>query len=165
MTTQLYKGVQFTVLTHSLSNHYAWSTAFSPLCMSMKGIELIKRENLFHLNRMVWFLYFNDISREVHIFPKGINRKVNVMVQVEFKLVYYDVIVQFVSHYTMGGSPNSIGLMASTGLIIFIHLLVKMLCKISITEAYLATKNIFVEIQNLPGSFQIDQQSRMINLS
>ena len=35
-------------------------------------------------------------------FPKGICQKVNVIAWLEFELAYYDVVVQYVSHYTAG---------------------------------------------------------------
>ena len=41
------------------------------------------------------------MDKGVHAFPKGINPKVNVIAQLEFELAYYDVAVQYVSHYAM----------------------------------------------------------------
>ena len=38
----------------------------------------------------------------VHTFPKGISSKVNVIARQEFKLAYYEVILQYVSHCTSG---------------------------------------------------------------
>ena len=42
----------------------------------------------------------------VHTFPKGICPKVNVIVRLEFKLVYYDSTVQHFNHYTTGSPPT-----------------------------------------------------------
>ena len=36
----------------------------------------------------------------VYAFPKGISLKVNIIAQQEFELAYYDIAVQYVSHYT-----------------------------------------------------------------
>ena len=51
-----------------------------------------------------WLYYLAHIWEDggVHTFPKGISPKVNVIVQLEFELAYYDVAVQHVSHYAMG---------------------------------------------------------------
>ena len=38
--------------------------------------------------------------REVHIFLKSINPKVNVMERLEFELAYFDITVEHVSHYS-----------------------------------------------------------------
>ena len=40
------------------------------------------------------------MDKDAHIFPKGISPKVNVLARLGFELVYYDVVVQYVSHYT-----------------------------------------------------------------
>ena len=37
----------------------------------------------------------------VHVFPKDISPKVNVIAQLEFELTYYDNTVQNISHYAM----------------------------------------------------------------
>ena len=37
----------------------------------------------------------------IHTFAKSICPKVNVMVQLEFELAYYNVAVQHISHYAM----------------------------------------------------------------
>ena len=44
----------------------------------------------------------------VHIFPKGICSKVNIVTQLELELAYNNVAVQHVSHYTIETLPNSI---------------------------------------------------------
>ena len=41
----------------------------------------------------------------VHTFPKGICPKVNVVVRLEFELMYYDSAVQHFNHYTPGTIP------------------------------------------------------------
>ena len=41
-------------------------------------------------------------DKEVHAFLKGISPKVNVIVQLEFKLAYYDFTVQYFNHFAMG---------------------------------------------------------------
>ena len=38
----------------------------------------------------------------MHIFPKGISRKVNVKARLEFELAYYDFAVEHVSHDIIG---------------------------------------------------------------
>ena len=38
----------------------------------------------------------------VHTFLESISQKVNVVVQLEIELVYNDILVQHVSHYTLG---------------------------------------------------------------
>ena len=47
-------------------------------------------------------------NKGVHTFPKSISPKVNIRVQLEFKLTYFKAIVQHFSHYTMGTSPSNI---------------------------------------------------------
>ena len=44
---------------------------------------------------------------EVHVFPKGISLKVNVIARLEFELLYYDVAVQCICHDTTGTPPFS----------------------------------------------------------
>ena len=39
-------------------------------------------------------------DKEVHIFPKGIYPKVNIIARLEFELAYYDVAVQCFNNYT-----------------------------------------------------------------
>ena len=41
----------------------------------------------------------------VHTFPKGICLKVNVIVHLEFELMYYDSAVQHFNYHTMGTPP------------------------------------------------------------
>ena len=41
----------------------------------------------------------------VFTFPKGISPKVNVIARLEFELAYYDVVVQYVSHYATTTLP------------------------------------------------------------
>ena len=38
-------------------------------------------------------------DKGVHTFHKSISLKVNIIVQSKFELTYYDVVVQYVSHY------------------------------------------------------------------
>ena len=40
-------------------------------------------------------------DKRIHAFPMGISPKVNVMVWVNFALVYYDVSIQHVYYYSM----------------------------------------------------------------
>ena len=42
---------------------------------------------------------------EIHILPKGINPKGNVIAWLEFELAYYDIAVEQVSHYNPGTLP------------------------------------------------------------
>ena len=39
---------------------------------------------------------------EVHNFQKGISLKVNVRAGLDFEFAYYDIAVEYVSHYTTG---------------------------------------------------------------
>ena len=49
-------------------------------------------------------------NKGVHIFPKGIIPKVNVIAWLGFEIAYYDVTVLYVSHYaTMSKYTNSLG--------------------------------------------------------
>ena len=52
--------------------------------------------------------WFKKILRdkEVDAFSKGINPKVNIIAWQEFELIYYDVAVQHINHYTMGTSSR-----------------------------------------------------------
>ena len=55
------------------------------------------------------YLYYSSHSwrdKGVHTFFKGISLKVNAQLWLEFKLTYYDVTVQCVSHYAMGTTPE-----------------------------------------------------------
>ena len=47
-------------------------------------------------------------NQEIHTFPKGINPKVNIMTQKEFKFASYDFAVQHVSPYAPGLPPKKI---------------------------------------------------------
>ena len=47
-------------------------------------------------------------DKEVHAFPKGISLKVNVIVQLEFEFVYYDLVIQHFNHYAGGTLLNLI---------------------------------------------------------
>ena len=40
-----------------------------------------------------------ELNKRVYTFPKCINQKTNLIVRLEFELVYYDSAVQYVSHY------------------------------------------------------------------
>ena len=42
----------------------------------------------------------------VHVFPKGIYPKVNVIVRLEFELAYYDSAVECFNHYTPDTPPD-----------------------------------------------------------
>ena len=48
------------------------------------------------------------MDKEVHI--KGICLKVNVMVRLEFELVYFDIAVEYVKHSAMGTSQTRFSL-------------------------------------------------------
>ena len=49
-----------------------------------------------------------DVGTGVNTFIKGINPpKVYVILPLEFELVWYDVAVQHISHYTTGPVPTS----------------------------------------------------------
>ena len=50
--------------------------------------------------KLWYYLIYSQGDKGVQIFPKGINQKVNGIVQLEFELAYYDIVVQHVSHYT-----------------------------------------------------------------
>ena len=39
-------------------------------------------------------------GEDFHSFPKCISLRVNVIAQLEFELTYFDVVVQYVNHYT-----------------------------------------------------------------
>ena len=41
----------------------------------------------------------------VHTFSKGISLKVNRLARLEFELIYYDVAVQYISHYATKTLP------------------------------------------------------------
>ena len=43
---------------------------------------------------------------EVHTFPEAISSKMSTIVRLEFELVYYDVVVQYVSPYDAGTNPR-----------------------------------------------------------
>ena len=44
-------------------------------------------------------------DKGVHTFPENISPKVNIIMQLEFKLAYFNVAVQHVSHYTTTTPP------------------------------------------------------------
>ena len=50
--------------------------------------------------------YYLQEDKVSHTFPKCINSKVNIVVQLEFELAYYNVAVQYVSLYTMWNPPS-----------------------------------------------------------
>ena len=53
------------------------------------------------LEEQLWFyLTHSWEDKRVHTFPKGICPKMNVMVQLEFELAYYDPAVYRFNHYT-----------------------------------------------------------------
>ena len=43
-----------------------------------------------------------DRDKGIHIFSEVISPKIKVMPRLEFELTYYKVIIQNISHYTMG---------------------------------------------------------------
>ena len=43
-------------------------------------------------------------GKRVHTFPKSITPKMNTIMRLEFKLTYFDVIVEHINHYTKGSS-------------------------------------------------------------
>ena len=45
-------------------------------------------------------------GKVVHAFLKGISPKVNILAQLEFKLIYSDVAIQHVSLYTKDTTPH-----------------------------------------------------------
>ena len=55
-----------------------------------------------HHSRTAVILFFINSLRdkEVHILPKGITLKVNVIAQIEFKLAFFEAAVKHFSHYT-----------------------------------------------------------------
>ena len=58
------------------------------------------------LEELNWcYLTHSWEDKWVHSFAKGICPKVNVITRMEFEQVYYDSVVQFVNHYTMGTPP------------------------------------------------------------
>ena len=46
------------------------------------------------------------IYKEVYIFSKGISPKVDIITQLQFKLAYYIIAVQHISHYAMETPPS-----------------------------------------------------------
>ena len=50
---------------------------------------------------MVLFNPYLEGDKEVHIFPKGISPKGNIIAWLEFELAFYDVEDQHVSHFTV----------------------------------------------------------------
>ena len=59
------------------------------------------------MNLMVLFNQ-NLRDKKIHIFPKGISPKVNVIARLESELAYYNVTVQHVTHYTVVTLPHEI---------------------------------------------------------
>ena len=45
-------------------------------------------------------------DKEVHVFPIGISLEVNVLVQLEFRLILFKATVQHFSYYVMGTPPS-----------------------------------------------------------
>ena len=45
------------------------------------------------------------MDKGVHTFTKGISMKLNVIERLEFELTYYNVTVEYGSHYTTGYLP------------------------------------------------------------
>ena len=45
--------------------------------------------------------------KSVHIFLNGISSKVRVIEWLKSELAYYDVAVQHINHYTIGGLPHT----------------------------------------------------------
>ena len=70
---------------------------------------------------VVVFLSHSWGHKRVHIFPKGINPKVNVIAWLEFELAYYDFAVEHVSHYATG-SYQSLFISQTNRIIIILNL-------------------------------------------
>ena len=77
----------------------------------MTAIALVSVIN-YHINGLHLFwdtLYSLTNSlrdKRVHIFPKGIKQKVNVVARQEFELAYYDVAVKHISHLPIANLPT-----------------------------------------------------------
>ena len=83
------------------------------LSMKKKVILLVIALKNCHISRFGMFSLFNSMSnfvsylipklrdKKVHAFPQSISSEVNIIVQLEFKLAYYNVEVQHISHYAM----------------------------------------------------------------
>ena len=71
----------------------------------LNGISLCSKTIL--VEEQDWYYLSRRYGGQgVYTFPKGISSKMNISAQLEFELAFYDVTVQYVSHYTTGTSPN-----------------------------------------------------------
>ena len=64
-----------------------------------------------HLFRKTVVILFNPCWGDKvrgHTFPRVICPKVNIIARLEFELVYYELTVQYISHYTMGTPRPSV---------------------------------------------------------
>ena len=67
---------------------------------------LFDAKSIFFEEQQWYYLTYNWEDKRVHAFRNGISPKVNVKAQPEFELTYYDVTDQYLSHDTMGSSPQ-----------------------------------------------------------
>ena len=58
-------------------------------------------------SHFIFHSFFFLINLHIHIFPKGIIRKVNTIERQEFEHAYFDITVQNVIHYSTRYSPPS----------------------------------------------------------
>ena len=75
---------------------------YQPLCIFFFNTKVILVEE------QQWYYLIHSFFLEggTHIFCEGISPKVNAIVQVKFKLAYYGVTFQQVSHFATGDSPH-----------------------------------------------------------
>ena len=46
-------------------------------------------------------VYYLTLNKGVHMFPKSVSVKVNLIARLEFKLTYFEATIQYFSHYSM----------------------------------------------------------------
>ena len=68
--------------------------------------RLFNAKAILQEEQLWYYLIHSWENKGVHTFPKGICLKVNVIVQLEYKLAYYDSTVHRFNHYTTRTSPK-----------------------------------------------------------
>ena len=56
-------------------------------------------------------------DKGVYTFPKRISLKVNVIARFKFRLVYFEVTVQYINDYTTGTTPTLLAMVLSQNLV------------------------------------------------
>ena len=99
-------NVDFTSSFNLIANHIFLYYSFIVCSMAYQASWVIQCQNpSFKRTVKVLFNQLQGGKGRVHIFPKGICPKENVIVRLEFELAYYDSALQCFSHYITSTPP------------------------------------------------------------